>query len=201
MTGRNLAPDTGREISGLKRRVSDLERMLDRLRRDAKRGPATPPAAFAAYEGNGFSADGLHTTDGAWRSYSPANLISATAVDATRHLTVEGDWVLRVDVTGWYHFGVKVVFGTDSPDTGLRMLGIDQLDSPGLEQNHRLAVVPAVSPPPTYLTGDVIVYAQAGSRWQPFFADDRGVVSGAECTSFWAQLVSLANPILPAAEG
>lgn len=195
MTGANLAPDTARELSGLKRRVSDLERMLDRIRRTAATPPSTPLAPFAAFEGDGYSAAGLHTTDGDRRSYRPANTIGATVGDPTRHITIAGNWTFRIDVAGWYQLGVKASFGTDAPDTGHRAIGIDLVDGDALQHNHRLAIVEAVDDGPTYLTADIIANCHTGMHWQPILIDTRGVVAPVECYSFWCRLCSTGRPI------
>ena len=190
MTGSNLAPDTAREISGLKRRVTDLERMLDRVRRDNAAPTPTTLAPFAAFEGTGYSSAGLHTTDGNRRSYRPANPVNVTLADPTGHITIDGPWTFRIDIGGWYQFGLKASFDTTAPDTGHRAIGVDVIGLDGLENNHRLAIVEAVGDDPTYLTADIVAHSDAGTRWQPILVDTRGVPAAVETYSFWCRLVS-----------
>lgn len=189
MTGANLAPDTAREISGLKRRVTDLERMLDRVRRGAAKTPAAPLAPFAAFEGTGYDSTGLHTTQAPWRYYRPSNTIGSTVSDPTGHIAIEAPWTFRIDITGVYEVGTSVIYGSN-PAThhylGIHHVGVEYLN-----------IVSATAPTSiaASLSGSRVDYSVAGATWTPVIGDDGGQVTGHECRSFWCRLVSTGRPI------
>ena len=194
MTGKHLPPDTGREITTLKRRVSDLERMLDRARRDTATQPAEPWPAFTCIEGSGGSIAGAYLASSGWTYYHPANPIDRVVPDPTGHLAIEADpvWYIRFAVAGVYEIGTAAASGTYL--AGRRHLAI-QRDDNGELTHHRIAVVPAAAGVQTYLSGSRVVIAPAGSRWTVSFGDDSGENLGGECTSFWARAVSVTTPV------
>lgn len=202
MTGKHLPPDTGREISALKRRVTDLERMLDRARRDTAVVPVAPWPAFVAIEGSGMSAAGVYTSGGS-DYYHPANAIDRTVADPTGHLSIERHpttnvWYLRAAVAGVYEIGAAAATG--SYVAGRRHLTI-QRDDAGELIHYRVATVPAATGVLTYLSGSRVVIAPAGSYWTLSVGDDSGDLDGAECTSFWARAVSVTPPVTVPDEG
>lgn len=189
MTGMNLAPDTAREVSTLKRRVTALERTLDRVRRST--APSALPvslAPFASFEGTGYGTD-LYTGAGIWNYYAPANTIETTVTDPTHHLTIAEPWVLRVDIAGVYEFGLSVIF--DSPTADHHYIGIRQID----DAYYNIASVPAPTTIVATLSGSRVRYAPAGSHWTPLYGDDGNVVTDHGCRSFWARALSLGDPV------
>lgn len=195
MTGKNLPPTTGREISSLKRRVTDLERVLDRIRRTTVRTPPLTLPPFAAMNGYGYDDDGLHTTSGTWRYYQPTNIVSSVVVDDTHHITIESSdsWAFRIDISGTYEIGMAVTFG-GVPAGGNRAIGIQHIEAGELVADYPIATVAAATGTSTHLSGSRVVYAASGTFWWPMYADDSGVVHGEECTSFWAQLKVAGEP-------
>ena len=190
MTGSNLAPDTAREISTLKRRVTDLERMLDRVRRDNAAPVPAALAPVAAFDGTGYDATGLFITQAPWRYYRPSNTVGSTVADPTGHITVDAPWSFRIDVAGYYEFGASVIYAA-SGSTTQHYLGIDL---GGLEY---LNVVSAPAPTTiaASLSGSRVAYTPAGTVSTPLIGDDSGGVVGHECRSFWCRLVSTGRPV------
>lgn len=193
MTGKNLPPTTGREISGLKARVTDLERALDRVRRVSAKAPSLVLPPFTAMNGYGYSAAGLHTTSGVWRYYQPANTVDTIVVDKTHHITIEAtdEWAFRIDIAGTYEIGMAATWATDD---GNRALGIQRIDAGEVAQDYPIATMPAATGTSTHLSGSRIVFARAGSIWWPMFADDSTITGGGSCSSFWAVLKALGEP-------
>lgn len=204
MTTKALPPDTAREISALKRRVTDLERLLDRVRRDTARPTADEPPAFAAIYGTASPAGGVHTVGGGWRWSRPSNPVATTVADPTRRITTEadpyGDWTLRVDRAGIYAFGTTVVFDDAANPVGNRYLGVDQVDFDGLVETADLLRVPAADGSATVLSGVAVVAAGAGTSWWPRFGHDTGVTLHGYATVFWGLALSEAEPEAPLGE-
>jgi hypothetical protein len=199
MTGKHLAPDTGREISTLKRRVTDLERQLDRIRRRPA-GAAVTLAPFCWIAGTGFTAAGVHTSDGTWRYSRPANTVTATSADPTRHLAIDpttfGEWTIRVDIAGLYQFGITVGWDDIAGD-GSRRLAIQQIDNSGIVATYDIALTASADSRATTLSGSAIVPAVAGSYWVAMYGDDTGTAIAGSASSYWGRAVAVEPELVP----
>jgi hypothetical protein len=199
MTGKHLAPDTGREISTLKRRVTDLERQLDRIRRRPPTAAVTL-APFCWIAGTGFTADGEHTVAAPWRYSRPANTITSLSVDPTRHLAIDpttfGEWTIRIDIAGLYQFGITVGWD-DAGGDGSRRLAIQQIDNSGLVATYDIALTASADGQATTLSGTAIVPAVAGSYWVAMYGDDTGTAIAGCASSYWGRAVAVEPEVVP----
>lgn len=197
MTGSHLPPDTAREISALKVRVSDLERVLDRIRRTLPDGADRHvPGPFAALEGTGYG--GVEAdAEGAWTIYWPTNTVVASVVDPTGHLRIDsntyGPWSLRVDIAGIYEFGMSVTFEDDATKKGDRAAGIALVDAGGIVDRRSIDQM-AAAEDNSVISGSRIVVAEIGSHWRPLFGDNVTATLAGSLTSFWGRLVSYGEP-------
>ena len=193
MTAKHLPPDTAREVSSLKRRVSDLERMLDRLRRlQAKTSTTTFNTPYASLTGGGTA-----IADDTLTVLTPTD---SPVLDPTGHILVDHE----DDTHGWFTFripGYYEIGGTVRflEDTGLgqRTLAIwttDSEASPGLP----LTVLTVDRSPTdtTVLSGSRMIYADQSTvtRWHIAAAHNAGGTLDVECESFWTRLVTTAEP-------
>lgn len=205
MTAKQLAPDTAREISGLKRRVSDLERLLDRVRRDLHRPVPSVPAGFAAIYGTGIGG-AVHTVADGWSQSRPTNPINATVTDPTGRLIIDrvdgpfGDWTLRTISEGIYLFGVTVTFGDPDERRGDRRVAVQRIDFEGPSTTHDLTVVPGAGDPSvggtaTTLTAVAAIHSGAGFGWRPMFADRLTTPLQATVVRFWGLHVTDILPV------
>lgn len=194
MSATHRPPDTGREVSELKRRVTGLERMLDRVRRDLNQPASGAPLSFAAIRGAGFSDAGMHTDTGDWHYSRPLNTMIATVPDPTQRITVDtdpfGQWTLRVDVAGVYLFGVVIAFDDSSSPTGDRLVAVQEVDNGGIVATHDIATTGATARVDTVVSGVTPVQVDAGTFWWPMYGDDVATVLPGSCLWFWALAVS-----------
>jgi hypothetical protein len=183
VTGKHLPPDTGREISTLKKRVSDLERMLDRVRRDtAAVTPTVYDTPFAMVTGGGRPlADGVLTPFD-W----PA--INRAVIDPTRHIHTDLDTAaFTILIPGYYEFGGTVVFYEDGTEAGQRSLAIASSYGFSLE----VLTVDRAPGDVTILSGSVIAWADQSSvmAWRLAASHDAGPVM-VDPRSFWVRFVT-----------
>lgn len=192
MTAKHLPPDTGRELSALKRRVTDLELMLDRIRR-----PAPPTDAVTNHFNTPFAS--LAAVFAPPVPGSTPTLLTPTSYpveDPTGHIFVDhhdpthGWFVIKVP--GFYEFGATVTF-FDSSVGGYRRLAIASTTGDGnltgLYDIHSVDRSPGTS---TIMTGSRIVHVDQSVvlRWHVAVSHTAGGDVNVRCDSFWCRFVT-----------
>lgn len=191
MTGKHLPPDTGREISGLKRRVSDLERMLDRVRRGVV--APTPPVVLPPFalitETDAYSTGTAATGWDDGLTYYADNGVEAP--DATGTIRIDGDlrWTFAIAGPGWFELGATVRF-RETTGGGARAIGVTRLDLDPIERSD-IAVVARAPAVETVLSGSRVLWCD-GARLTVWFGHDAGEDLDVRVETYWARLVSRA---------
>lgn len=197
MTSKNLPPDTAREISTLKRRVSDLERMLDRLRRlRAKTATNTFDTPFAQLDGlneaTPIAADDLTVL-------TPNR---GALLDPTGHIFIDyaddsHGWFVFAQ-PGWYEIGGTARFydeGITRP--GYRRLAIwNGFPDGSFSAPLDVIQVDRAQTTTTVLSGSRMVYAdqRSAGRWHLAAGHDAGQTIDVKCESFWTRFVTTGKP-------
>lgn len=197
MTGKHLPPDTAREISALKRRVSDLERMLDRLRRArAKVATNTFDTPYAQLDGRN------EATTAVTEELTILTPNLAAVPDPTGHIFVD----FENDTHGWFVFkkpGFYEIGGTirfyDYEITGpghRQLLIVPSYGDGGYGSPLPVLVVDRSPTDSTVLSGSRMVYVdqQYHLRWHLAAMHDQGENVDVQCVSFWTRFVTLGDP-------
>lgn len=187
MTGANLAPDTAREISGLKRRVTDLERMLDRMRRDA--ASAVTPTDFNtpyAQMANGEVSVAIGVL-------TPMTPTLGIVDDPTGHILVEEETSsFGIRKPGFYEIGGTIRFlDNEGGDPGDRWLAIwNQFPDGNNADPVEILRVPRAAGG-SRLSGSRIVYGELDpSRWHLAAGHDANADLTVACEAFWIRFVT-----------
>ena len=193
MTGKHLPPDTGRELSRLKARVTDLERMLDRIRRP-------PPAAVTDSYNTPFAALGrnmLTTVDP--DTFTVLAPTDGPVLDPTGHIFVDhaeaGHGWFVIKIPGFYELGGTVAFL--DPTDGRRRVAVTATNADGdWAATHDLLVVDRAPAAATVLSASRILHVATDVvlRWHLAVEHGAETPMDVQCQSFWTRFVTTGTP-------
>jgi hypothetical protein len=188
VTQKHLPPDTGREISGLKRRVSDLERILDRVRRtSAATVPTSTLPPFASITDTVRFSTGSATSGwAAGQAFYSTN--GDELPDPTGTIIIDEPWTFVIRGPGWFELGATVLF-QEAGDAGARSIGVVRRD---LDPDERTVIATGARAPgvDTVLSGSRIVWCDQAA-WTVWYGQDSGASMDVQTGSFWARHVSV----------
>lgn len=193
MTGKNLPPTTGREISGLKRRVTDLERVLDRLRRRAANQPGpvldTPYAEVVG---------GRETMPAGATVLAPNRSVVA---DPTGYIAIDEDdsdgWSFVLRKPGYYEIGGTVRFiDNECVDASDRWLSIVPSDAYGNFGEWRGVLRVGRAAGGSLLSGSRMVHddQRTHTRWHLAAGHDDDHAFDVSCDAFWVRFITSGKP-------
>ncbi len=189
MTGKHLPPTNAREISALKRRVSDLERMLDRLRRGTAptSSVVTLPPFASINDTARFSSGSAASGWDPGLAFYASNEVETPDPSGTIRIDADLSATFYVLGPGWFEFGMTVRFREEA-GSGARGIGVAQLDLDPIERLE-IAIVARAPGVETVLSGSRVVWCDQ-SRFTVWYGQDSGADMDVLTETYWVRQVS-----------